>query len=75
MRAMLRAATAAKILNGWNGPNYDQSYSVGPKDAPTKRWTKDRVMIYIHGLEIAGIGPLYRESEPVDAYDKTVEVG
>lgn len=69
MRAMLRAATAAGILNGWNGPDVDQCYAVSPKDGPADRWSRDRVELYVAGLEQAHIEPLFRESEPINAYD------
>lgn len=73
MRAMLRSATATKLLNGWNGPDVQGSYTVNPVSGPAERWSGDRVLLFVAALEDACVEPLYRESEPVDAYDRAQE--
>jgi hypothetical protein len=71
IRAMLRGATAAKVLDGWNGPHVPLgSYTVNPADGVADEWSLDRTRLYVAGLEGAGIEPLYRGSEPVHAYDR-----
>lgn len=66
IRAMLRRATACKILRGWNGPHVtEDSYTVTPASAPAGEWPLERVILYVAGLEKAGLEPLFRASEPV----------
>jgi hypothetical protein len=67
IRAMLRAATAAGILTGWQGPHLaERSYTVAPAAGDAGEWPRSQVMEYVHTLEIAGVDPLYRDSEPLE---------
>jgi hypothetical protein len=66
IRAMLRGATAAKILHGWQGPHLAQrSYCLTPTLADPMERPLEYVIDYCRLLAVAGIAPLYRESEPV----------
>jgi hypothetical protein len=66
IRAMLRGATAAKLLHGWQGPHLDErSYCIAPRDAAAMERPLDYVIGYCEMLAAAGIEPLYRASEPV----------
>lgn len=66
IRAMLRAATAARILHGWQGPHLDErSYQIAPIAADPAERTLDYVIGYCELLAAAGIQPLYRDSEPL----------
>ena len=66
IRAMLRAATAAKILDGWQGPHLTgRSYCIAPKHAEAIERPLEYVIGYCELLSAAGIEPLYRDSEPV----------
>jgi hypothetical protein len=66
IRAMLRAATAARILDGWQGPHMAQrSYQIAPSAAPAMERPLDYVIAYCQLLAQAGIEPLYRDSERV----------
>jgi hypothetical protein len=66
IRAMLRAATAAKILNGWQGPHLlERSYCIAPVNGDAKERPLADVVQYVATLEAAGLTPLYRASEPV----------
>lgn len=66
IRAMLRGATAAKILNGWQGPHLEQrSYCIAPRNADATERALDDVIRYCEGLATAGVEPLFRESEPL----------
>jgi hypothetical protein len=66
IRAMLRGATAAKILNGWQGPHLDQrSYCIAPRNAGAKERPLDDVISYCQSLAVAGVEPLFRDSEPL----------
>jgi hypothetical protein len=68
VRAILRAATAARVLSGWQGPHVPAgSYTVAPAAGPAGEWPRDRVIDYCRLLADSGIEPLYRASEPVDA--------
>ena len=65
IRAMLRGATAAKILNGWQGPHLlERSYCIAPRDAAAAERPLADVISYCESLATAGIQPLFRESEP-----------
>jgi hypothetical protein len=65
IRAMLRAATAAKILDGWQGPHVTaRSYCIAPSTGGAIECPLDYVIGYCKMLALAGIEPLYRESEP-----------
>lgn len=68
IRAMLRSATKAKILEGWNGPHTDErSYTVNPSVGEADEWPLSQVTKYCFLLVEFGITPLYRESEPDEA--------
>jgi hypothetical protein len=65
IRAMLRAATAAKILDGWQGPHVTaRSYCIAPSTGGAIECPLDYVIGYCKMLALAGVEPLYRESEP-----------
>ena len=65
IRGMLRAATAAKILDGWQGPHVTaRSYCIAPSGGAAMECPLDYVIGYCKLLAIAGVKPLYRESEP-----------
>jgi hypothetical protein len=66
IRAMLRAATAAKILDGWQGPHLtERMYCIAPRQAAAMERPLDYVIGYCEQLAAAGVEPLYRESEPL----------
>ena len=66
IRAMLRGATAAKILDGWQGPHLDRrSYCIAPRNAAARERALDDVIQYVESLATAGVQPLFRESEPL----------
>jgi hypothetical protein len=66
IRAMLRGATAAKILNGWQGPHlFERSYCIAPSNAAAAERPLADVISYCEALAAAGIEPLFRESEPL----------
>ena len=66
IRAMLRGATAARVLDGWQGPHLDERmYCIAPRQAAAIEHPLDYVIAYCQALAAAGIEPLYRESEPV----------
>lgn len=63
---MLRGATAAKILNGWQGPHLQhRTYCIAPRDAAARERTLDDVISYCESLATAGVQPLFRDSEPL----------
>ena len=65
IRAMLRAATAAKILDGWQGPHVTaRSYCIAPSTGGAMECPLEYVIGYCKMLALAGVEPLYRESEP-----------
>ena len=65
IRAMLRAATAAKILGGWQGPHVTaRSYCIAPTGGGAMECPLDYVIRYCEMLAISGLEPLYRDSEP-----------
>jgi hypothetical protein len=66
IRAMLRAATAAKLLDGWQGPHLaERTYCIAPRHAAAHEHPLDYVIGYCEQLTTAGIEPLYRDSEPL----------
>jgi hypothetical protein len=66
IRAMLRAATAARILDGWQGPYLEGRgfYYIAPSGAAAIESSAEEVIDYCRLLAAAGIEPLYRDSEP-----------
>jgi hypothetical protein len=65
IRAMLRAATAAKILDGWQGPHVTaRSYCIAPCTGGAIECPLEYMIGYCKMLALAGVEPLYRESEP-----------
>jgi len=65
IRAMLRAATAARFLDGWQGPHTsERSYCIAPVRGDATEHPLAYVLGYVRALEAAGIQPLYRDSEP-----------
>jgi hypothetical protein len=65
IRAMLRAATAAKILDGWQGPHVTaRSYCIAPSSGGARECPLDYVIGYCELLAMAGVEPRYRASEP-----------
>jgi hypothetical protein len=65
IRAMLRGATAARLLRGWQGPHLsERSYCLTPAYADPMERPLDDVIGYCRLLSVAGIEPLYRDSEP-----------
>jgi hypothetical protein len=65
IRAMLRAATAAKILDGWQAPHVTaRSYCIAPSTGGAMECPLEYVIGYCKMLALAGVEPLYRESEP-----------
>jgi hypothetical protein len=65
IRAMLRGATAARLLHGWQGPHFDErSYVITPQDADPAERPLEYVISYCAMLASAGVEPLYRDSEP-----------
>ena len=62
---MLRAATAAKILDGWQGPHMTaRSYCIAPSGGGATECPLDYVISSCQLLAIVGVEPLYRDSEP-----------
>jgi hypothetical protein len=73
IRAMLRGATAAKLLDGWQGPHLaERSYCIAPSDGPAMERPLDYVQDYVGMLVLKGVEPLYRESEPLDLFEQDV---
>jgi hypothetical protein len=65
IRAMLRGATAARLLRGWQGPHLaERSYCITPRHADSMERPLDEVIGYCEMLAAAGVKPLYRDSEP-----------
>ena len=66
IRAMLRGATAAKLLDGWQGPHLaERTYCIAPRHAAAMERPLDYVIGYCELLAAAGVEPLYRASEPL----------
>jgi hypothetical protein len=64
IRAMLRGATAADFLVGWQGPHLmARSYCLTPKHAEPQERPLDYVIGYCELLAEAGVEPLYPESD------------
>src|SRR6201999_1600400 len=54
IRAMLRGATAAKILNGWQGPHlFERSYCIAPRNAAAAERPLADVISYCESLATA----------------------
>jgi hypothetical protein len=63
---MLRGATAAKILDGWQGPHLERrSYCIAPRNGGASERALDEVIRYCESLATAGVEPLFRPSEPL----------
>ena len=66
IRAMLRGATAAKLLDGWPGPHLTvRTYCIAPRHAAAMERPLAYVIVYCELLAASGVEPLYRESEPL----------
>lgn len=66
IRAMLRAATKARYLTGWQGPHAPYgSYTIAPALGDADEKPPEFVIGYCEGLVEAGVRPLYRASEPL----------
>jgi hypothetical protein len=66
IRALLRAATAAGILTGWQGPHTARrSYCICPSLGGACERPLEYVIPYCEMLREGGVEPLYRNSEPV----------
>jgi hypothetical protein len=66
IRAMLRGATAAKFLHGWQGPNQaERTYCLTPKHAKSTERPLEYVIGYCELLSVAGVQPLYCDSDAV----------
>lgn len=63
---MLRGATAAGILDGWNayGPLESRLYLINPYPARTRTYRADAAVEYCRMLAEACVEPVYRASEP-----------
>lgn len=64
IRAMLRRATQAGILTGWQGPHVGGTYCIVPANGDAEERPVADVIEYVRSLEAAGLAPLYRASEP-----------
>ena len=65
IRAMLRAATAERILSGWQGPHVpNRSYCLTTQETGAAEESLEFVVGYCQMLRLLGLEPLYRESEP-----------
>ncbi len=57
---MLRGATAANLLHGWQGPHlHERTYCLTPKHADPMERPLDYVIGYCEMLAVAGVRPLY----------------
>lgn len=66
IRAMLRGATAAGVLTGWQGPHTDQrSYCIAPANGDAAERSLEYTIAYCQMLAADGVQPLYRQSEPL----------
>jgi hypothetical protein len=66
IRAMLRGATAEKIINGWQGPHVvERSYCIAPRYGVARQRSLDDVIRYCESLAAAGIQPRFKDSEPL----------
>jgi hypothetical protein len=66
IRAMLRGATAARVLTGWQGPHVTgRSYTITPAVGPAAERPLPWVEEFCASLTAAGVLPLYRSSEPL----------
>jgi hypothetical protein len=63
---MLRGGTAARFLLGWQGPNHaERTYYLTPKHAKSMECPLDYVIGYCEMLVVAGVQPLYSDSDAV----------
>jgi hypothetical protein len=66
IRAMLRGATAAGVLTGWQGPHTsERSYCICPRIGDARERPLEYVIPYCEMLRESGVPPLYRASEPI----------
>lgn len=66
IRALLRGATHAGILTGWQGPHTSaRSYCIKPVDGPARELPNQDAIAYCQALTAAKVLPRYRESEPI----------
>jgi hypothetical protein len=66
IRSMLRRATQQKLLTGWQGPHTDErSYTISPRNGAAMERSLMDTIGYVRTLELAGVEPLIRMSEPV----------
>lgn len=67
IRAMLRAATAAGFLHGWQGPHVTaRSYTISPSVGDAHEASLEDTIKYVQLLEVDHLEPLYRRSEPAE---------
>jgi hypothetical protein len=67
IRAMLRAATAAGYLHGWQGPHTDaRSYTIAPAVGDAHEATLSATIAYVELLQVDRLEPLYRRGEPAE---------
>lgn len=64
IRGLLRAATAAGIVQGWYQPTPD-TFLVSPAPAPTQSYSMSEASEYCDMLRASGLEPLFRDSEPL----------
>lgn len=65
IRAILRGATAAGLLGGWDGPFVNDSYCL-VENGRAHMYTRTDAIDVCLRLRFLGVEPLYRASEPVD---------
>lgn len=67
IRAMLRAATAAGYLHGWQGPHVpNRSYCISPVNGDAEERPLEYAIGYVQLLQADNLEPLYRRSEPAE---------
>lgn len=67
IRAMLRAATAAGYLTGWQGPHVPRrSYTIAPSRGDAHEASLEDTIGYVQLLQADQLEPLYRRSEPAE---------
>jgi hypothetical protein len=64
IRAMLRGATKARLLTGWQGPHYNGTFSIAPESAGAYVCSREHAISLCLMMRQAHIKPLYRSSEP-----------
>ena len=66
IRALLRGATHAGVLTGWQGPHTPaRSYCIKPADGPARELPHRETIAYCEALTAANVAPRYRASEPM----------